>query len=361
MNPIRAIADLLKGFGEGYMESERVRVLGRGDPDYRKKSEGLEIQNAVSRLNLREKQLVRASEIRAALDAFPGESPDDAVARYRVGKAKRDEDLNTELNRSLIEQRLAAAFHDRQPARAANFPSLKKTVNSKKQIEYLSDEQIAARQAAGEQFLDDVPKPPSPSFVFMQTDQGIEAFDKKNPGAGGRVVGQPRVAAGEERKRAEGGSMIAMLNLLEQTPKELLGPKAAIGARVRSGLVGEVVGMDPPSPEYAQYQAVTGSVRDNLVHALTGAAASVPEMARLIQHIPDMKQRDTVYYANVRITKLGMQLLEGLNSGQITPEEASMRVGQLLGGDQQQGAPTGPAAPGAPRVLKFNPATGRLE
>lgn len=201
---------------------------------------------------------------------------------------------------------------------------------------------------------------PSEGQAIPWTKDGVQGFlftksGRFQPGPGGQKT--PGEAA--QAKSADTSAMISALEAMEQLPPGLLGPTAKLGADMRSGVVAEALGVNPPTEEFANAQALVGGVRDDIIHALTGAAASVPEMRRLIQHIPDTNQRDTVFAANVRLTKLGLQLVEGLKRGILTPEEATAKVLQALGSPRAPRAaapaPTAAApAAAAPRRIKVD-------
>jgi hypothetical protein len=203
---------------------------------------------------------------------------------------------------------------------------------------------------------------PSEGQALPWTKDGVQGFyyprtNRFQEGPGGRKTPTDAVAT----KEADISTMIANLDAMEQIPDGVLGPKAAMVAGARGGLIADTLGVDPPSEEYATAQALVGGTRDIMVHELTGAAASVPEMRRLIQHIPDTSQRDVVRKANIRITKVGLQIAQGLKNGTLTPEEARGKVLQLLGSPAAPSAAPAAAPAAAGKVLTFNPQTGELE
>lgn len=210
-------------------------------------------------------------------------------------------------------------------------------------------EELAADRAGNEDFrrrmLQD--KAAVDAALEQLKQGGRVALKKTVPGrAAGTGPAAAKVTPAEERKRATETAQIATLEAIESIPDEFLGPAGAKMAKVRGGLVGELMGMDEPSPERQNFQSAIQAYASKAVNELSGAAVSVPEMERLKQHIPDISQRPNTYRANVRMTKLGLEIAKGLREGTMTREKATAAVRQLLGGGAAPAAPNAAPAGG---------------
>lgn len=181
-----------------------------------------------------------------------------------------------------------------------------------------------------------------PQLVVVTGADGTQKVVDKRQHVG-QEVGQRPLPAGEQRKRADAATNLGVLEEMTKIPDKFLGPKRNFEAGMRGGMVGDVFGMDEMPPEFTDAQASVGHFRDQLVHALTGAAASVPEMRRLMTHIPDLKQRPNTFRSNVKISQAALAVAEAVNAGEMSPEEASAEVRRLLsaarGGDGRPAQP----------------------
>jgi hypothetical protein len=377
MNPLEIVSLLAKGV----VGRDRAKAFGVDYDERLAKAEldkkRMEMQNAITQHSVNAAQAGDETELSLAMDEYPGEDPKVALARYRTKTAKDSSDYTKRMREAELGYKNAESVKALRPPKPAA-PHMQDTASGPMQFNEDTGRWEPALDAGGKPLKS---KPPASTTVNLNkpvsgrdlmVDESGNATGYYDQGGrwhsvGGAPDGRGRKTprtAGERNTIGEQQTTLQLLDSVEKLPDldSISGPMADIGGRVRESTVGAALGMKEPSSSYLTAKASLGTVRDNAAHAISGAAVTVPEMGRLMQHLPDISQRTQMLRTNIRITRAAVLLSNAVLTGEMSPEEAAAEVTKILQGSDNTPVPSGGAAPSAgPRVIRYDGQGKRIQ
>lgn len=193
-----------------------------------------------------------------------------------------------------------------------------------------------------------------PYFTPLQTAEGIQSFDTRTGKISGRLGDFKPAASAEEALTNAQGVQADIQRVRQYFRPEFVGPLAGRYGSVEQALLGG-------NPAMTDLYQTAQRLHNTIVYLRTGKQMNESEASRILAEIPQKNDKPDVFIA--KLNNMGNYFDEWFRNrsqfafGRHTTEDVNRMTGAP---PVQSAAPTG-SPQAAPRVRRYNPATGRIE